>query len=280
MERNSVDCVVTSPPYWQQRRYSSDDELGREDSPELYIENLVRLFDDIKPVLKSSGTIWINVGDKYASKKISLSDGTIIKQKDLIQLPMWLGWELRKTGWYLRANIIWHKTDAMPEGKRDRPYVDYETILMLSKEPKYYYNREKIREPFNGNANGSPKPYAGNKQAQILGQNKNGTLGLYNGLRDVQSRNKRSVWSHPTARYLGNHNAVMPVPLADICIKGGCPDGGLVFDPFGGSGTTAIAALQNDCDYVLVELNPEYVQESKERIAEWKLNHRQMKLPL
>lgn len=254
MPDNSIDCVVTSPPYFGLRSYvDANDpnklsEVGLENSTDIYIERLAVIFDEVRRILKNSGTFWLNIGDTYSdgSNKPSPKHGAEnvgmdrrrvdgLNPKNLLMIPARVAIALRDRGWYLRSEIIWQKPDCLPESVRDRPVRSHEMVYMLTKKPKYFYNYEKSSEP---TANGK------------------------------STRNKRNVWTintHNSKTY--KHHAMMPVELARTCIKLGCPDGGVVFDPFGGAGTTAVAAIAEGKEYILCELNQEYIEIAKKRIG-------------
>lgn len=266
LESNSVDCCVTSPPYYGLRDYGVNGQLGQEKTPELFIENLVKVFREVRRVLKDEGTLWINIGDSYwggkgmsgsnsplqaetrskggqtlnkpyqhigGKDKMRPTDGKHpeIKPKDLIGIPWMLAFALRADGWYLRQDIIWSKTNCMPESVKDRCTNSHEYIFLFSKSKKYYFDQ--IKEPTISN-----NPNIRNRDISKL----NTTPGRsrMNGLvhNNYDSRNKRSVWNVPTSNYQGSHYAVFPKELIVDCIKAGCPKGGIVIDPFIGSGTT------------------------------------------
>lgn len=293
MDDQSVNTCITSPPYWGLRDYNGEEEqLGLEDTPELFVDNLVKVFREVKRVLKDDGTVWLNLGDTYSSHKDckstaqSLAKGTQaevahvidkgrsvsrntkklkqagLKNKDLIGIPWRVALALQADGWYLRQDIIWHKPNPMPESVKDRCTKAHEYIFLLSKNVKYYFDYETIKED---------AVNAGNKSASFKGRQggaeyhaKGGGIGsdekIYN------KRNKRSVWTVTTKPFKGAHFATFPMDLIEPCVLAGCPEGGTVLDPFGGSGTTAIVANKHNRNAVLCELNKEYVDIAKERI--------------
>jgi len=292
---DSIDCMVTSPPYYGLRSYVDNDsplkkhEIGLEESPEEYIENLVSIFREARRVLKKEGVLFLNLGDSYwqnRAKHRGAGEGighsalkgrenhmrsggkshAIYKPKDLMMIPARVALALQADGWYLRSDIIWHKPNRMPESVKDRPTNDYEHVFLLSKSRKYYYNADKVREDASKNNHGSPNITPGKKQV-AMGRNVNKTtLGLWDG--SQLYRNKRAVWSISTKPFGEAHFAVMPLELADTCIKAGCPQGGIVLDMFGGAGTVAIAALNNECQYILSELNSDFCEMARVRISQ------------
>ena len=339
----SVDCVVTSPPYWGLRDYGTaeweggddgcshieqkclasdkntlntgkkgkqyttismqykseckkcgairkDRQLGLEETPEEFVDNLVKVFSEVKRVLKSTGTCWLNLGDSYMSssygmiesndpknnKTINMNkredkscnyckktykgtknqrfcskqcagvDNTprdkknILKAKNLVGIPWKVAFALQADGWYLRQDIIWHKPNPMPESVQDRCTKSHEYIFLLTKSPKYFYDINAIREPL---AAGSIEKGA----------------------------NKRSVWTITTKPYKEAHFATFPIELPTYCIKAGCPEGGVVLDPFMGSGTTGLAAQNEHKNYVGIDLNPEYIEIAERRLQQMNL---------
>jgi len=265
-----IDCCVTSPPYWGLRDYGCDGQLGLEQTPEEYAANMVKVFAEVKRVLKPEGTMWLNLGDSYAGSgkgcgsdhgKAVFSDDNIkktnwsqtnLKPKDLVGIPWMVAFALRADGWYLRQDIIWHKPNPMPESVTDRCTKAHEYIFLLSKQPKYYCDMEAIKEEAKDGAkcfNASP---AYKKE-----------LGGINGEKKdhpIEKRNKRSVWTVTTKPYSEAHFATFPPDLITPCILAGCPEDGVVLDPFMGSGTTAMVAYENRRNYIGCELNPEYIE--------------------
>ena len=266
---STINTVVTSPPYWGLRDYGQYDQLGLEETPEKFVENLVDVFREVKRVLRDDGTVWLNLGDSYSSHKDcksipqSLSKGTNaekahviekgksvsrdtkklksvgLKNKDLIGIPWRVAFALQADGWYLRQDIIWNKPNPMPESVQDRCTKSHEYIFLLSKSPKYYYDNEAIKE-----------------EIQVTSDMGN------------EKRNKRSVWTVTTKPYSEAHFATYPHDLIIPCILAGCPEGGTVLDPFGGSGTTAQVAAQLNRNAVLCELNQEYVEIAQKRLQD------------
>ena len=278
----SVNCCVTSPPYYGLRDYGLDAQIGREDTPEQYIGRLVEVFRELRRVLKDDGTFWLNIADTYCGSGMKAG----CKQKDLIGIPWLLAFALRSDGWYLRSDIIWLKENPMPESCRDRPSRCYEHIFLLTKSKKYYYDAAAIAEPI---APGTAARYrqgrsAGHKyaeevpgQGKVQGINKTRSGGYYDDALMPTTRNKRDVWLINTVPYKGGHFAAYPPKLAETCILAGCPAGGVVLDPFFGSGTTGLAAKSLDRRYIGIELNAEYCALAGARIFRNPRSNRQHK---
>ena len=273
---NSVNCCVTSPPYFGLRDYGCDGQIGLEETPDAFISQLVSVFREVKRVLKDDGTLWVNIGDSYAGNNSRASNngragfgnpretvvkrtGEGLKTKDLIGIPWMLAFALRADGWYLRQDIIWHKPNPMPESVTDRCTKAHEYIFLLTKSPKYYFDHKAMQEK--AVSAGKPRQFGATKQEGTLSNDAGRVFGD-NGL-----RNKRSVWSVNVKPYKEAHFATYPPELITPCILSGCPEGGIVIDPFGGSGTTAQVALQNKRNAILCELNPEYVKIIEKRLA-------------
>ena len=293
----SVDMCVTSPPYFNLRDYGADGQIGLEDTPEEYIHRLVDIFHEVYRVLKPQGTLWIVIADSYAgSGKNRKKDGTLAKcgkkqktnhgsvsgrlfktvpsgckPKDLIGIPWMLAFALRADGWYLRSDIIWDKSgNVFPESVKDRCTKSHEYIFMLTKSKRYYFACDAIKEPIKD---------VSVKRARYgwHGKGDHGQ-GSYAGLPGVDSvkgrmvhldgRNKRDVWHVNTHPYPKAHFATFPPELIRPCIRAGCPKGGVVIDPFMGSGTTAFVAVQEGRDYIGIELQQEYESLIYDRIAE------------
>lgn len=304
----SVQCCVTSPPYFGLRDYGTavwvggtteckhnpqrpdggdrsdrslplgrggmyrdvcgkcgavrvDEQIGLEQTPEDYVARLVKVFYELKRILKDDGTLWLNLGDSYAgSNKGIMGDGSIVagkkqqtnhgtvvgsiphyhvpngmKSKDLIGIPWMVAFALRADGWYLRSDIIWHKPNPMPESVRDRPTKSYEHVFLLSKNPQYYFDQDAVREP----------------SSSIINSN---------------GRNIRDVWTITTRPYRGAHFATFPSKLIEPCILAGSKVGDIVLDPFNGAGTTGLVALQHGREYVGIDLNPTYLQMTRARL--------------
>lgn len=261
LPKNIADIIVTSPPYYMQRDYGVDGQVGCEETPNNYIDSIVSILSDARRVLKDSGVLWLNLGDKYLNGR-------------LLGMPWRCALSLVDDGWFLRSDIIWHKPNAMPSSSKSRPTTDHEYLFMLSKSQDYYYDADAIREPhvtFSdeskmrggrghfGKVNGTPEN----------GKNK-GNLNLHNGRWDQafhpKGRNKRTVWSVPLSKFRGSHFAVFPEKLIDPCIKASCPPGGVVLDPFFGSGTTGVSAVKNGRNYLGIEINRDYAAMAEDRL--------------
>jgi len=257
LEEKSVNTCVTSPPYWGLRDYGTDDQLGLEETPEKFVENLVNVFREVRRVLRDDGTVWLNLGDSYLSNK------------QLGGIPWRVAFALQADGWYLRQDIIWSKPNPMPEMVKDRCTKAHEYIFLLSKLAKYYYNNEAIKE--DAKRPNKKQTFGGKKARENIIEKgdprfRNGHEQWGREIITTTERNKRSVWSIPTASYSVAHFATYPPELIKPCILAGCPEGGTVLDPFGGSGTTAQVASNLNRNAILCELNPEYVEIAKGRL--------------
>lgn len=284
---NYIDCCVTSPPYYGLRDYGEAGQIGLEKSVDKYICNLVGVFREVRRTLKPDGTLWINIADTYSQSK---KPGGYIKKKELCLVPYRLILELQKDGWYVRQDIIWNKPNAMPESVRDRCTKSHEYIFLLSKSEKYYFYHEAIREPAVGFDNRPPAGSRGTKTPNSRGRKGNAKTfrggGVYIGGQSFKNseqtereshgntenetglRNRRSVWNVATQGYSKAHFATFPEKLIEPCILAGCRPGGIVLDPFLGSGTTAAVSARNGREYIGIDINPEYIELAKERIAE------------
>ena len=278
---------VTSPPYYGLRDYGGEDkQIGQEESPEEYIQNLVEVFRSVRDVLTDDGTLWVNIGDSYynyrpgkgqalpkqsvSKTKQDLPDKCAkrgnklqgLKEKDLIGIPWMLAFALRADGWYLRQDIIWHNPNPMPESVKDRCTKSHEYIFLLSKNRKYYYNNEAIKEPV--------KQDWGTRD-RSKGKYHNSGTGLvpHSGLsKSYDRKNKRDVWSVTNKPYKGAHFAVYPPDLIEPCIKAGSEEGDIVLDPFMGSGTTAIVSKSLNRHYIGCELHEDYGKLIQKRLSE------------
>jgi DNA modification methylase len=280
-----AQTCVTSPPYFGLRDYGHDGQIGLEETPEEYIKAMVEVFRCVWDVLEDDGTLWLNIGDSYAGnnsrasnngragfgnerEKVVNRTGEGLKTKDLIGIPWMLAFALRADGWFLRQDIIWHKPNPMPESVQDRCTKAHEYIFLMSKSQKYYYDHEAIKEPLKGepetrdkNAEGYQADYSkGDRFSK--GERVFGADGM---------ANKRSVWSVPVKPYTGAHFAVFPSELIEPCILAGAPVGGIVLDPFMGSGTTAQVSQDLGRQYIGCELNPAYEKLQKKRTAQTSL---------
>ena len=281
----SVHTCITSPPYFGLRAYGGGDaEIGQEDTVDGYVGKMTEVFRAVRRILRDDGTLWLNLGDSYMSAKNcspppqtvggqrgmpsdfvppNRKDQEGLKTKDLIGIPWRVALALQADGWYLRQDIIWHKPNPMPESVEDRCTKAHEYIFLLSKKPHYYYDHEAIKEPAvmapGKSGFGGPK---------LNSNEKAHTNRLGKAWEKTTTKNKRSVWTVNTRGYKGAHFAVYPEELITPCVLAGCPVGGTVFDPFTGSGTTAVVALKHGRNYIGTELNPDYVKIAEERIQQ------------
>jgi len=349
---NSLNCVVTSPPYYNLRNYNNAAQIGLESTPEAYVAELVEVFRDVRRALRKDGTLWLNLGDSYAGSGMgkqgrhaeasacpdngSKNKAPGLKAKDLIGIPWTVAFALRADGWYLRSEIIWHKRNPMPDSTKDRPTKAHETLFLLSKSSSYFYDADAIAEPvadatsdrcssgkaprFGGTKYGddgaeihrtksgnSYRPQlarayeiakekgltqahidairsvgmcdAGKAQVTQTGFGKNTPAvmelaaeakealnGYYREFLSGLTRNRRTVWTLGSQPYKGAHFATFPPKLVEPCILAGCPDGGLVYDPFGGAMTTAMVAQRLGRNFLACELNPDYAEMGRQRV--------------
>lgn len=261
-----ADCVhtiVTSPPYYQQRDYDDPHQIGTETDPQGYVESLVRVFRSCRRVLRADGTLWLNLGDKYQDKR-------------LLGMPWRVALALSADGWYLRSDIIWHKTNAMPHPVATRPTPDHEYIFFFSKSQQYFYDADAIREPHvtftdKSKMKGGRNHFGKRQGTPEAGKNA-GNSNLHDARWDQafhpQGRNKRTVWSVPLGKFREAHFAVFPPQLIEPCILAGAPRGGLVLDPFFGSGTVGLVATQWGRRFVGIELNRRYAEMAARRLQD------------
>lgn len=284
----SVQCVVTSPPYYGLRDYRHAGQIGREATPQEYIDTLVEVFRQVRRVLRRDGTLWLNIGDTYntrsrvrpsshqpslngvvdASWAGAAANGEVrmptrrdgLKEKDQIGIPWRVAFALQRDGWYLRQSVIWHKPGPVPESVRDRPTSAYEMVFLLSRSPHYYYDGAAIAEP-SVRAGSMP---SGRKHTSPGFDGRRHGPSLSAPIRDT--RNRRNVWTIPTAQTsCCGHYATMPLALAELCIRAGSRPDDVVLDPFGGAGTTAVAARGLGRRAILVELRASFVAIARER---------------
>lgn len=326
----SVHCVVTSPPYFGLRDYGVDGQIGLEETPDAFVSEMVQVFREIRRVMKDDGTLWLNLGDSYAgsgkggnppdsphqkqqtnrgsaeivrSKRTERGSGRWgggnlprfegIKPKDLIGIPWMTAFALRADGWFLRKDIIWAKSNPMPESVADRPTSAHEYIFLLTKSARYFYDADAIAEDaiysgltgqdesgykdakkFNGkhaarSARDNFKREGSKREQPIPGQ----SVGTHRHDRtessyDIGKRNKRSVWTVATKPFADAHFATFPPALIEPCILAGCPVGGIVLDPFGGAGTTGLVADRHGRNAILIELNEAYATMARNRIKD------------
>jgi DNA modification methylase len=312
----SVQCCVTSPPYFGLRNYGVEGQIGLEETPDAYVAEMVAVFREVRRVLKDDGTLWLNLGDSYVSNgrydaayeervdrgrsadKYPAYDprpapkACGIKPKDLIGIPWMVAFALRADGWYLRKDIIWSKPNPMPESVTDRPTSSHEHVFLLSKAARYYYDADAIRQPLAESSvqrfaqdieaqAGSERAHGGEKimKAVCKGDKQRGHSRRRDGFNDrwdsvtkaeqmACGSNARDVWTIATQPFSGAHFATMPPELAERCIKAGTRPGDTVLDPFGGAGTTGLAADRLNRDAVLIELNPDYAALAKARVTD------------
>lgn len=353
---DSVHCVVTSPPYYGLRDYGIAGQMGLEETPEQFLENMTTLFREVRRVLRHDGVAWVNMGDSYATsvngrsaedtKAIGNDDRTFrnkpfstvgngYKSKDLMMIPARLALSLQADGWWLRSQVVWHKPNPMPESVTDRPTKSHEFIYLLAKSERYWYDADAIRESYSKEYS-TPASFGGfgNRRETKYSSIGNFAQGENSVPKPELGRNKRDVWTIPTQAFADAHFATFPMELAETCILAGCPetvcavcgagyvrvtektvniesgnqnsDGfkgldesnrranypratvlvntlgyepactcnagtshGMVLDPFGGAGTTALAAIKHNRHYQLIELNPAYVGIAQKRIRDF-----------
>lgn len=262
LRSNSVDVIVTSPPYYRQRDYGSKCQIGQEASPETYVQRLAELFAELRRVVKPTGSAWIVIGDKYLAG-------------EQMGMPWRVCLAIKETGWKLRSDCIWHKPNAMPSSVKTRPTTDHEYIFFFSNSDQYYYDADAIREPHVTFSEQS-KMKGGRKHFGIRGGTpESGKNGGNNNLHDgrwdqafhAKGRNKRTVWSIPLSKFRDAHFAVFPEALVTTCIQATCPSQGVVLDPFAGAGTTAVAARKLKRQFIAIDCVGQYCQLARKRIA-------------
>lgn len=339
---NSINCCVTSPPYWNLRDYGVSGQIGLEPTPEEYVTKMVEVFNEVKRVLRQDGTLWLNLGDCYTPSAPGTMEDNIhiegtkeatkrarkimrpqipkgLKPKDLIGIPWRVAFALQQNGWYLRSDIIWHKPNPMPESVRDRPTKSHEYIFLLSKSKRYYYDYDSIKEPSVYVGPNTGVGFGHGMDKEIRNRDRvRGSEGVLTGVNsgrryklptgwdtnkgshgsfhkdgrrsgnierkygenrdrpgshlgssipwEGNTRNKRSVWSVSTQAFPEAHFATFPEKLIEPCILAGCPENGIVLDPFMGSGTTARVSYRLRRNYIGFELNPEYIKIAEKRL--------------
>ena len=299
LDAGSVQCVVTSPPYWGLRDYGVEGQIGLEPTPDAYVETLVAVFREVRRVLRDDGTVWLNLGDSYASSgidtrgacsaKSTLDKGrwspasgrqydeqknpvttvkTIppgLKPKDLCMIPARVALALQADGWYLRSDIIWAKGlsfcpayvgSVMPESCTDRPTSAYEHMFLLTKQARYYYDSDAVREQWADDRNGAAGGEQHTRHERLDGK----SMRRPQDAPASSGRNLRNVWVINPQPFSEAHFATFPMALVEPCIKAGSRAGDTVLDPFAGSGTTGIVAARHGRAFVGIELNPDYVQ--------------------
>lgn len=282
LQDNSVQCCVTSPPYFGLRDYGVDGQIGLEQTPDEYVKRLVDVFREVRRVLHNDGTLWLNLGDSYAANRTYQVHNTLgakehtyskgqrvpdgLKPKDLIGIPWRVAFALQSDGWYLRQDIIWHKPNPMPESVRDRCTKAHEYVFLLSKSERYFYDAEAIAEasiyaPGCGQEEAAKGSFNGKYSNSAARRNDE----AFRAIRET--RNKRSVWKIASEPYPEAHFATFPTELPRICILAGSRPGDTILDPFNGSGTTGQVALELGRRYIGCELNPEYVALTNKRLS-------------
>ncbi len=301
----SVQCVITSPPYWGLRDYGVDGQLGLEKTPEEYVAKMVEVFREVRRVLRKDGTLWLNLGDSYAGswgnsgRRPELDGGPGVqreknteyferggwderrerpassyridglKPKDLIGIPWRVALALQANGWYLRSDIIWSKPNPMPESVTDRPTKAHEYIFLMSKSATYYYDAKAIAEKSVGTEYDRTRRPAGRMTgaASLVDGRGQDVAGDSLGV-GSETRNKRSVWSIPTVSFAEAHFATFPPDLVKVCLMAGSRVGDVILDPFMGSGTTAVVAKNAGRQYLGIELNPAYITMAEKRLKQ------------
>ena len=286
LDSKSINCVVTSPPYWRLRDYGSDQQIGLEETPEEFIANLCDTFDEVYRILKDNGTLFVNLGDSYSGNnaistksrrgfvkgikdQMLKKNNCVAKRKSLVGIPAMFQLEMIKRGWILRNKIIWQKSNVMPESVNDRFTNDYEEVFFFTKNQKYYFN--KLYEPY------SEKTLHSFKDGKIPNSHKYLEAGKSKtGMRDgrewiavvsEKGRNMRTVWKIGTVGIKEAHFSTFPLELARRCVEAGCPKDGTVLDLFMGSGTTNIASAKLGIKSIGIELMEDNIEIAKKRIA-------------
>ena len=258
-----VDTIVTSPPYYRQRDYSGERQVGLESTPEQYVARLVDVFSECRRVLKKTGSFWLVIGDKYVNG-------------EQLGMPWRVALALKESGWILRSDIIWHKPNAMPSPVKTRPTTDHEYVFFFTKAKNYYYDIDAIREPHvtfteNSRMRGGRNHFFQRGSTPEKGKNE-GDSNLHDGRWDQafhpKGRNKRTVWSISLSKFREAHFAVFPEKLVETCILAGCPEDGVVLDPFAGSGTTPLVAKKLGRAYIGIDCVEEYCQMARRRLQE------------
>ncbi|UUO06478.1 site-specific DNA-methyltransferase [Blastopirellula sp. J2-11] len=256
-----IDAVVTSPPYFQQRDYSGDDQIGLEKTPAEYVERLVTLFAQVRRTLKPTGSLWVVLGDKYVGG-------------ELLGMPWRFALAMKDAGWILRSDVIWQKPNAMPSSVKTRPTTDHEYVFFFSKSKEYYYNADAIREPHvtfseNSRMKGGRRHFHQRGGTPEAGKN-GGSSNLHDARWDQafhpQGRNKRTVWSISLSKFREAHFAVFPEKLVETCLLATCPEGGVALDPFMGSGTVGVVARKLGRHYLGVDQSAEYCEMARRRL--------------
>jgi len=291
----SAHCCITSPPYWRLRDYGVEGQLGLERTPEEYVASLIDIFAEIRRVLRKDGTLWLNLGDSYIGGgrggKNGIPHGGIeekrskrgtkwgaptgmvpgLKRKDLAGIPWRVAFALQADGWYLRQDIVWYKPNPMPESVTDRCTKAHEYVFLLTKAAKYYYNARDLAEPLQsdpaswGRHNKKDPGLQALSPRAMFGPSRGGRDGTEWG--NGKTRNRRSVWTIASQAYPEAHFATFPEALVEPMVMAGSRRGDIILDPFSGAGTAGVVALKLGRKYLGIELNPDYVEMSKRRLA-------------
>lgn len=305
MPSESVHCIVTSPPYWNLRDYGVAGQLGLEATPQKYVRALVRIMREVRRVLRSDGTCWVNLGDSYMGGMTGgVGESTItskrnhdavkaariaiagtggprhrkapgLKEKDLCGIPWRVALAMQADGWWLRSDVIWHKPSPLPESVRDRPSRAHEYVFLFSKTAHYEYDGDAIRRPL---AEKTLTTFGTTRKTK--GTDALGKVAAHNLSRDIPERkprldengdhaggNARTVWTIAQTPFPDAHFATFPSKLVEPCVLAGCPRGGIVLDPFAGSGTTLAVALELGRQAIGIELNPDYATMIERRLS-------------
>ena len=298
LKDQSVHTCITSPPYFALRDYGVEGQLGLEETPKEFVDNLVNVFKEVKRVLRNDGTAWLNIGDSYGaqngkgfntnanvgstnratemqkkygdiSSHSTIKERTGLPPKSLLGMPWRVAFAMQDDGWILRQDIIWHKPNPMPESVKDRCTKAHEYIFLFSKSPKYYFDNEAIKEEsvtVNSKGERGKPNSAKNEGKSVEGIDGFDVRGGFKDMGAYEKRNKRSVWTVNTKPFTEAHFATFPMDLIDPCVLAGCPESGTVLDPFAGSGTTGIVAVGHNRNAVLLELNEDYIKLAEKRI--------------
>jgi site-specific DNA-methyltransferase (cytosine-N4-specific) len=297
MPDQSANCIVTSPPYWGKRNYGVVGQYGQEETPTAYVDTMREVFAEARRVLADDGTCWVNLGDCYSTggggatgkhaylgEHVTTHRATELGVKNLLGLPWQVAFALQGDGWILRNAIIWHKPNAMPESVRDRLNCRHELVFLLVKSPAYWFDLDPIREPHKtvitrepDHPRGHTRPPGRPGRCTRPPKYGPGTREISTASRYGSSRHRRGhpngrnpgdVWSIPTRPYHGPHFAAYPIDLPLRCIAAGCKPGGVVLDPFAGSGTTGLAAIQLGHRFTGIDLSPDFARLAARRLAQ------------
>jgi DNA modification methylase len=291
MPAESADCIVTSPPYWGKRDYGTPAQYGHEETPAAYVETMRGVFSEARRVLAGDGTCWLNLGDSYSAsgggatglhaylgRHLTTHRAAGLSAKNLLGLPWRVAFALQDDGWILRNAIVWHKPNAMPESVRDRLSCRHELLFLLAKQPAYWFDLDPVRVPHADSPHGARRtrppghgdgpvrpPKYGPDTPEVVTARRYRT-GRH-GRGHPNGRNPGDVWSIPTRPYNGPHFAAYPIDLPLRCIAAGCKPGGTVLDPFAGSGTTGLAAIQLGRRFAGIDISPDFAQLAAGRLA-------------